>query len=48
MYQNYIEFKVIGSGNYMLGIVLGSISNACYAGQFSNGYFPLVSRLVLA
>jgi hypothetical protein len=36
--QNYIEFKITGSGNYMIGVISGTISTNCYAGQFANGW----------
>jgi len=37
-YQNYIEFKVTGTGNYMLGLVSGKVDRNSYAGQYSNGW----------
>jgi hypothetical protein len=36
--QDYIEFKVTGTGNYMIGVVSGTVSQNSYAGQFANGW----------
>lgn len=48
--QDYIEFKVTGTGNYMIGVVSGTVSQNSYAGQFANGcvrQWPLFSPLLL-